>query len=131
MPFTHGVVAQHDAMTALMDLADVTYARKKGRVMGERLIVVIAGNEMNVAVQLLQVCVGAFGIPETEIAEMIDRIVGSDTFVQRAISASSISSTLTKGRRHVRMMFSCPKWVSDMKKIAMVSASLAQPLRAH
>lgn len=81
MPLAHRVVAQHDAMPALMDLADVANARKKRGVVSERLLVMIAGDEMDLAVQLPQIGVGAARVPVTEIAEMVDYVGCSDALV--------------------------------------------------
>jgi hypothetical protein len=68
-------------MAALMDFADVAHARKKRGMLSDRLVVMIAGYEMDLAVQLAQIGVGAAPSPLTEIAKMIDCVGWSDALI--------------------------------------------------
>lgn len=81
VPLAHGIVAQDDAMAALMDFADVAHARKERGMMGDRLTVMIAGYEMDLAVELTQIGVCAARVPVTEVAEMIDCVARSHAFI--------------------------------------------------
>ena len=65
------MVAQSNAMAALMDFVDVAHACKKRSMLSDRLVVMVAGYEMDLTVQMAQIRVGAAPIPVTEIAKML------------------------------------------------------------
>ena len=81
MPLAHGIVAQYNAMAALMDFADVAHACKKRSMLSDRLVVMVAAYEMDLAVQVTQIGVGAAPIPVTEIAKMIDCVGCADALI--------------------------------------------------
>lgn len=68
-------------MAALMDFADVAHACKKRSMLSDRLVVMVAGYEMDLAVQVTQIGVGAAPIPVTEIAKMIDCVACADALI--------------------------------------------------
>lgn len=77
VPFAHRIVAQHEAVAAGFDLPNEAYAGKKPGVMGERFVIVIAGDEMNVAIKAGEIDIRTTRIAEAEVTKVIHTVAAA------------------------------------------------------